>query len=684
MQPFSLTPSSGIAPRVTPRHLPVDFATIANNARLLTGALSSWVTPLTVEVPSKANDGIVTSIYKLTVSGVDYWLNWLSDVDVALSPLASGDRIYWTGDYEPRGTTVTLAIGGPDYPTTYYVLGVWKPVTAPSVSPTGGSGAASSRAYVYTHVTASGEEGAPSPASVVETGKVDDTWAITAMDAGPPNSGTVSAANHSAGVVTVTMDDTSGLRVGEQITFDDVVGMTDLNASFAIEEVTDATTIDVLLATAQSYSSGGTWDRDAGHNISLTRIYRTKDGLTTTDFFLVAEQASTLTTYNDTIADADLGSIIESETWLQPPTDMAGMIETSNQTLVGFSGKLLMFSVAGVPYAWPIANQFSVPYTIVSVASYDNIIYVLTDEEVWVAVGNTVQSIVLDPTGFRYPCVSKRSARAEAAGIFYASPDGLCLVGPGVSALLTERTILKRDASTIPGSKDWEVDYNPSTITGAFYLGMYFGFYDVIGGGKQGFTFSKDASLPYLVDLTYGVTGVYVDEKQRRLYVVNDNEIKEWDANTGQRLVVDWRSKMLESPKLINPVTCRIHADFDAFDENSDLDLQEAQRLIDIAYNAALIVSDDPIEGDINGMAVNVQDVNGSLLRDAGSSFSNRTLTFQLWAGGELKKSKSILNDKMFKLPGGYTATDFQINLSGNIDVYSVELAGTGDGLNLV
>lgn len=58
-------------------------------------------------------------------------------------------------------------------------LGVPAPTTAPTLSISGGSGTAESRAYVYTWVSAYGEEGPPSPASTVTSGYPNATWTVT-------------------------------------------------------------------------------------------------------------------------------------------------------------------------------------------------------------------------------------------------------------------------------------------------------------------------------------------------------------------------------------------------------------------------------------------------------------------------------------------------------------------------
>lgn len=68
----------------------------------------------------------------------------------------------------------------------------------------------------------------------------------------------ISAATHSAGIVTVTTGtEAHGFLPGDIVTISTTVGMTDLNSTFAILETPTAVTFTVELKTAQTYSSGG-------------------------------------------------------------------------------------------------------------------------------------------------------------------------------------------------------------------------------------------------------------------------------------------------------------------------------------------------------------------------------------------------------------------------------------------
>ena len=60
-----------------------------------------------------------------------------------------------------------------------------------------------------------------------------------------------------AGRVRITVSTTTGFVVGDDVFIQNVIGMTDLNAEFVIDAVPSSTEIDVVLATAQTYISGG-------------------------------------------------------------------------------------------------------------------------------------------------------------------------------------------------------------------------------------------------------------------------------------------------------------------------------------------------------------------------------------------------------------------------------------------
>jgi hypothetical protein len=106
-----------------------------------------------------------TTIFKHNNS----WYEWaLKDVDIVRSPVADDqyDRIYYTGDGDPKVASYAMATGGGlPYPSDSYRMGVPTPtVCAASLNGTG-SGTAETRYYVVTYVDTFGAEGPPSPTS---------------------------------------------------------------------------------------------------------------------------------------------------------------------------------------------------------------------------------------------------------------------------------------------------------------------------------------------------------------------------------------------------------------------------------------------------------------------------------------------------------------------------------------
>jgi hypothetical protein len=200
MTGFKITDFGGVTPRLGSRLLPQSGAQTAQNVKLFSGELRSWLRPTLINTPTKG--GSLKSMYRMYSTSTDYWLAWTDDVDVVRGPIA-GDtsfKLYYTGDTTtatnsapgPRKTNLALATtGGTDYPHDYLEMGVPAPGSAPTVIGTGGTATTSvTRVYLYTYVTGTdaqggswGEEGPPSPPGT-GTGRSDATWVIAALSTG--------------------------------------------------------------------------------------------------------------------------------------------------------------------------------------------------------------------------------------------------------------------------------------------------------------------------------------------------------------------------------------------------------------------------------------------------------------------------------------------------------------------
>lgn len=160
---------SGEIPKLITRLLPDSAAQLARNVRLDDGGL----TPVRKSVEVTTITGVtgIKTIYKW---GVD-WLAWDKVVNAVPGPVAT-DRLYYTGDGKPKmrvGTTVyDLAVPAPTAALTALVSGM-------------GSGAVTTRLYVYTWVTAYGEESEPCPISADVNWQAGQTVTLSGFQSTP-------------------------------------------------------------------------------------------------------------------------------------------------------------------------------------------------------------------------------------------------------------------------------------------------------------------------------------------------------------------------------------------------------------------------------------------------------------------------------------------------------------------
>ncbi|WP_339140516.1 hypothetical protein [Pseudoalteromonas galatheae] len=161
---------AGERPAITPRRLPEEAATIAKNCLLEDGDLTPLHGTLLVE-----EQPLLPSVNAKTIHLYEnqHWFAFSDDVDVVSSPIVQDPwaRVYYTGSGKPKVTRNDLAIGSGVMPSISYQLGVPAPVARPTVfteiseEDPEGIDDDETRFYVYTYVTESGEESAPSPLS---------------------------------------------------------------------------------------------------------------------------------------------------------------------------------------------------------------------------------------------------------------------------------------------------------------------------------------------------------------------------------------------------------------------------------------------------------------------------------------------------------------------------------------
>jgi hypothetical protein len=749
MPAFRIQAFAGMIPRLDARLLGPAQAQTAVNCLLLDGDIVPLKNPLVVTRPNKA--GPLKSIYRMVdAAGAAYWLSWNRDVNVKKGPIA-GDtlqRTYYTGDGEPRMTTLADAIsgGGNDYPKNFFVLGVTKPTTAPTVGHTAGAAANETRAYVYTNVTQYGEESAPSPAGEHTAPSDATSWDLSAMETAPLNAFTVTGASWSGGVATLTVASTRGLRVKEEIS---VAGMnpSGYNTSLAAITAMTATTVSYAVAVNPgAFVSGGTLSRIAPHNTTgmVKRIYRTVTSVNAVDYFFVAEIPVAQTTYTDTLSNSIVSGqgTLKTLGWDMPPADMHSLTAMANGMMAGLSGNTVCLCEPYYPYAWPTAYQQSMIFDGVSLSGSDTSLMATTKGNPYIFTGNHPSSISQRMIEETWPCVAKRGTAGISGGMLYPTHQGLAVIGPGVTQIVTKD--LYKPENDIGG---WP-KLTPSSLIATYHNSRYYGAYTDADTEGQKILILDKGEAAQVVQANVSITALYSDPISGYLYVVVDGEIQQWDGDAGSKLLFEWFSKEFLFQPPVNMAAAKVDADFTLSDSDSTA-LQAARNAVILANQAIIgsanivrtgnttsgsavvtnlsktsdllrwmtctgtgipastkIKSVDSssqvtltanatatgtpsltftgskkiVDGALCAAPLNKYAINASAIQ-ALPAITYDIIQFTLYADGEVKFSKQVINNKAFRLPGGYKKDNIAVKLSGNVRVRGIVVGSSMSAL---
>ena len=413
----------GIAPQISPRLIGENIAQTAEDVLLDSGRL----------VPLRNNTDSYTlsttgqnSIFKYETGGTDYWLEWADEgVDVVLGPIAGDntDRVYWTGEaasFARMANATLVTSGSGSYPRASYRLGIPIPEATATTSVSGtddGTQTKYSTSYVYTFVSAYGEEGPPSAASTVFD-KVDgQTVTISNMS---------TSAGSGAG------------RSNTNITHKRLYRSNTGSNTTAFQFVKEIT-----LATAST--------TDALNNSALGEVIPST--------YWIGPP-------NEVSGD-------------YPDGPMKGLTAMPNGIFAGFTGKRLCFSEPYLPHAWPVAYRTTIEETIVGIEMAGQGLIVATEGTPYLIAGTDPQSMSVVRIEASQACLSKTSMVDMGPYVLYAGADGLVAVAGTDVDVVTEGILSPEQwrADYYPGALRgflWEGRYVGLYTSGSNYGGFIF------------------------------------------------------------------------------------------------------------------------------------------------------------------------------------------------------------------
>ncbi len=603
MVALSLSNFGGMIPAVDSRLLPDNQADLSQNAWVYSGALEGF--RATTPVHTLANPA-AKKAFRIPIEYYDnehivdsYWLEFINpDTDVISSPSVGDtfERFYWAADdITPKyNTKARIAVG-----SAPFELGIPAPTVAPTVSVAGGVAPTETRAYVYTWVSAYGEEGPPSP-PVLQTGNANGTWNITLTAPG-------------AGVTT-------------------------------------------------------------GRNINRVRIYRTITGTSgSTTYYFVREQAVGTTTYADTIATSIVAGnkILDSTFYEPPPADLKGIIAMPNGIVAGFRKNEVWFCEPYLPHAWPSIYTLAVESEIVGLGVVGQTLIVCTTGSPYAISGVNPASMSQSRLAFSEPCLSRGSIISTPVGVAYASPNGVAVAVAGQVTVITRNLITKdlwldatnyllvsslRAAALNGGYYCWGSPTPGCFETTAFhtqsfqqddFTGSYRGAFIDLTNQRVSFTklFGERPTI-----------NCYTDTWTGEVFIIRDGQVQWLDigpARASEPFV--WRSKVFTMPNKRNLEVMRVWFD------------QPQNNIYPMGSGAWV----DELNWDDDSQWIDTPTGDYAFAR--------------VYADGVLRFTRALINSgDLFRLPSGFKAQYWQVEIEANIKVISVEIATSAKELGNV
>ncbi len=330
-----------------------------------------------------------------------------------------------------------------------------------------------------------------------------------------------------------------------------------LSSGTAVAEYTYVTEIELTLT-----DTSGAW--------AAATTYSTDDVISYGGYFYTSLQDSNtnhaptpgawweLYTYTDSMDNADLGEILPTEGWDEPPTAMAGLILFVNSILAGFSGNQVYFCAPGYPYAWPDEYALHFSDEIIGLGRAGEYLVVVTEGQPSLVTGSDPETMMQIPLPYKQPALAAQGIVSTEIGVIYTCEDGLFLISQNGGKLLTREIY----------TKDQWMDLGPENIISAFYDGKYYGFFHGTGTGIV-INMTEPLRVTTINILNIRIFDTYTDGDDLYLLCQNTDStsddyleynVYKWEGSDNYLTLV-WKSKQFQSQLPFSYATGRVTAD---------------------------------------------------------------------------------------------------------------------------
>jgi hypothetical protein len=442
------------------------------------------------------------------LANTQYWIGFMTDTAIV---------VQFADDTGSQGVvSLNTYSGGPPSAITNETVGypdlqVWGDLTTSAVL--------EARSYVYTYITAYGEESAPSPPTLL-TGWSNAVWNIDLFQPPPDQIG-------------VTRNITN-IRLYRTIT---ATGGT----TTYFQVINPATTTPV-----------------AGSNTT-------------------GDMPVTTASYVDTVPDSTvaLNNQLQSQLWTPPPEGLQGFVVMPNGIIAGWKANEIWFCQPYFPHAWPASYVQTTEYPIVGLGVTGSSVVAATTGAPYISTGVSPSSMTAIKVQNSEPCHSRKSVLGNTDGVYYASRNGLILVSQsGTISNITETWITR---------EKWQQLTPQANLVAVFLVSQYYAWETAPNGnegtlGQRGFTVELNATdqnsftiwpqpgghrLGFQLlsnSLPTGIAMVEIDPWSANCIFIARNEVYYLDFTdpAPTLTILDWTSKLLQQKTKKNFEAMRI------------------------------------------------------------------------------------------------------------------------------
>lgn len=403
----------------------------------------------------------------------------------------------------------------------------------------------------------------------------------------------------------------------------------------------------------------------AGRGITLQRIYRLQGGQSD-DLHLIAERGATTADFTDDIPQDRFGEPLPSRLWHAPPDELQGLTALPNGMMAAYVGKDLYFCEPYRPHAWPEAYVLTMDYEIMGLGAFGTSLVVVTKGHPYVVTGSAPENMLQEKLEQNWPCINRQSVQDLGYAVAYVSHEGLAVVSSAGAYLISTNLISRTE---------W-LRLLPQTFVCGQYQGRYYASYRYADRDLTEHTgtliFDLSGEQPFLIRNKMAPQAYHYSLTDGSLYYLVAHDIKEFDAHGEANESMRWRSKQFVLPRPTNFGAILVEAeDWLTTEERESLEAEaEAIR----AANAAKIAGGQ-VQGALGAAAVNAYALNDDDLQDPPNYESSAAVG--VWADDRLVAVVNHVN-RMLRLPSGFLAKRWELEVSGTMRIAQITLATTG------